>query len=220
MLEQFQTLSGNPPEFKPGKIVCVGRNYAEHARELNNPIPTEPVLFIKPNTALADFSEPLTLPGDEPCHYEAELGVVIQSPLTNASLDEVKAAISGVVLALDLTKRSLQSRLKENGLPWERAKAFDGACPITSLMGLDSDWQLEQINFTFWIDGECRQSGNTSEMLFPVMPLIQHISEQFTLLPGDIVLTGTPKGVGQLSPGMQLRLDLMDQYSFESTVAS
>lgn len=219
MLDQYRMLDGSAvARFVPGKVVCVGRNYAAHARELNNPVPDEPVLFIKPASALVDFTKPLQLPQGEAIHYEAELAVLITQPLTMATEDQVLQAIGGIGLALDLTKRALQSRLKAKSLPWELAKGFDGACPVTPFVEPGRFEDLGNLAFSLWIDGETRQRGNTSEMLFPVVPLIQHISKHFTLLPGDLVLTGTPEGVGELEHGMRLRLDLASVCQFSSEV--
>lgn len=209
---------GTPVHLPLGKIVCVGRNYAEHARELNNPVPSEPLLFIKPATAAVHVTRPIELPahGGE-VHYETELAVLIGRPLSNASADEVRAAILGYGLALDLTLRELQSRLKEKGHPWERAKAFDGACPLSPFVAAEK-LPDDDIHFSLEIDGERRQDGNTADMLVPVVPLIAHISSHFTLLPGDVVLTGTPKGVGPLRSGQTLTLQLEDLLFLQTRV--
>ncbi len=114
-----------------GKVVCVGRNYAAHAKELNNPVPTEPVLFMKPSTALVKLDEPLVIPTDlGECHFEAEMSILIGQSLSNCTEDQASTAIAGIGLALDLTLRELQQELKEKRLPWEKAKSFDGACPV------------------------------------------------------------------------------------------
>jgi len=208
MLELFKTQDAERVNgLRPGKVVCVGRNYAEHAHELNNPVPKSPVLFMKPATSLIDFGAPFDIP-DSDCHYEAEIAVVIVEQLTDVSEKGALLGIGGVALALDLTKRALQSELKKKSLPWELSKSFDGACPLTEVVGIDKFPELQDIQFSLTIDGELRQIGNSSEMLFPIAPLVSEISKHFTLMPGDIVLTGTPKGVGELRPGMTLALDL------------
>ncbi|OEY65274.1 fumarylacetoacetate hydrolase family protein [Marinobacter sp. X15-166B] len=210
---------GTPVHLPLGKIVCVGRNYAEHARELNNPVPDTPLLFIKPASAAVHLTRPLLLPeGRGPVHFEAELAVLISRPLTNATASEAAQAILGYGLALDLTLRDLQSELKEKGHPWERAKAFDGACPLSPFIAADR-LPHTPITFTLDIDGKRQQTGNTDDMLTPVMPLIAHISTQFSLQPGDVVLTGTPAGVGPLARGQTLSLELEDQLFVETTVA-
>ena len=203
-------LNALPLDLPVGKVVCVGRNYAEHARELNNPVPDEPLLFIKPSTAIQTMQTPIKLtPQRGGLHYEAEIAVLINQTLTHASEAEALAAISGVGLALDLTLRDLQSKLKDKGLPWEKAKAFDGSCCLSPFVPADTV-DLTQLSLKLWINGELRQDGHTDQMLRSVAALVSHISEWFTLQPGDVVLTGTPAGVGELYAGDQLKLQLSD----------
>lgn len=123
-----------------GKVVCVGRNYAAHARELDNPVPSEPVLFIKPNTAIVNLADPIAIPTHlGQCHFETEMSILIAEEL-KAGCDELQArqAIAGVGLALDLTLRDLQQQLKDKSLPWEKAKSFDGACPVSDFVAIDT----------------------------------------------------------------------------------
>lgn len=202
-----------------GKVVCVGRNYAEHARELNNPIPEEPLLFIKPSTALASLRAPVALPkGLGDVHYEVEIAILIGKSLKSAAEHVVGDAIAGIGVGLDLTLRDLQNRLKSNGHPWERAKAFDGACPLSEfvLPTIAEDWQTIPLRLS--IDGVVRQEGISSQMLFGILPLISHISQYFTLLPGDVVLTGTPAGVGALATGMRLKVEIPGRLSVSTVV--
>ena len=215
---QHHWKDGTPLHLPLGKILCVGRNYAEHAQELNNPIPDEPLLFIKPATAAVHLTRPITLPKDRGAvHFETELAVLIGQPLTSASEAEVKQAILGYGLALDLTLRDVQSRLKEKGQPWERAKGFDGACPLSPFVHADK-LPEGNIHFTLDIDGQRQQTGDTRDMLNPILPLIAHMSEHFTLQPGDVVLTGTPKGVGPLVSEQTLSLELEDVLFVETQV--
>ena len=201
-----------------GKIVCVGRNYADHAKELNNPIPSRPLLFIKPATAAIPMQAPIAIPENlGACHHELELAVLIGKPLTRASAEQVGEAIAGVGLALDLTLRDVQNELKQKGQPWERAKAFDGSCPLSAFIGAN-DIDLQQLDLSLHCNGDLRQLGNTRDMLFPVMSLLQEISGCFTLLPGDVVLTGTPAGVGPLQAGDQLKACLADLVVVETSV--
>ncbi|WP_404363997.1 fumarylacetoacetate hydrolase family protein [Marinobacter sp.] len=201
-----------------GKIVCIGRNYADHAAELNNPIPESPLLFIKPSTAAVHMTRPVRIPRDRgEVHFETELAVLIGRPLTAASQDDSRQAILGYGLALDLTLRELQSELKKKGQPWELAKGFDGACPLSPFVPAESLPQ-RNLKFSLDIDGERRQTGDTSVLLNPILPLISYISHQFTLLPGDVVLTGTPKGVGPLHPDQILSLQLEDALFIETRV--
>lgn len=211
---------GTAAPFELGKIVCVGRNYAEHARELNNPIPAEPLLFMKPSTAACEMETAIALPqGMGEVHYETELALLIGRPLKNASPDDVWPAIVGVGLALDLTLRELQSKLKKNGHPWEVAKGFDGACPLSHFLKADvwpngNHWQ-----FTLSVNGEVRQKGDTQQMLTPIPELVAYMSRFFTLNPGDVILTGTPAGVGVLKPQQALILTLEDHLTVTTQVA-
>lgn len=215
---QHHWKDGNLIHLPLGKIVCIGRNYAEHARELNNPIPEQPLLFIKPSTTAVYITRPIEVPRDQgSVHFETELAVLIGRPLTRASETEAAEAILGYGLALDLTLRDVQTQLKEKGHPWERAKAFDGACPLSPFVEAEK-LAKEHLTFTLDIDGNRQQSGDTRDMLTPILPLISHISHHFTLLPGDVVLTGTPAGVGPLLSGQTLSLELEDALFVETTV--
>lgn len=194
-----------------GKIVCVGRNYAAHAKELNNPIPSSPILFIKPASSGVPFGPNFTIPKDQgSVHHELEIAVLIGQPLTHATEEQVAASIVGLGLGLDLTLRDVQDKLKEKGHPWERAKSFDGACPLTNFVATDDigalDWQGLQLKLDK--NGTVQQQGSSAEMLFPILPLIAHMSEHFSLQPGDVILTGTPAGVGPLEVGDRLCCEL------------
>ncbi|MGB0466415.1 MAG: fumarylacetoacetate hydrolase family protein [Pontibacterium sp.] len=194
-----------------GKLVCVGRNYADHAAELNNPIPTEPMLFIKPASSVVPLEEPFSVPQNlGSVHFETEMAILIGKRLQHVDQVEAQAGIAGVGLALDLTLRDLQDRLKKKGHPWEKSKAFDGACPLSVFVRPDevSDLQNQQICLS--VNGVLRQNGNSAQMLNPVLSLISYISTFFTLEPGDVVLTGTPAGVGPVEAGDQLQVELVD----------
>ncbi|HSC83908.1 MAG TPA: fumarylacetoacetate hydrolase family protein, partial [Pseudomonas sp.] len=147
MSYQHQYIDGTPIHFPLGKVVCVGRNYAEHAAELNNPIPTEPLLFIKPGSCTVPLNDSFTIPQDRGVvHFEAEIAVLIGKPLSKKpSVEEVRDAISGFAPALDLTLRDVQAKLKEKGLPWELAKSFDGAYVLAPFVGGDSYADLADI---------------------------------------------------------------------------
>lgn len=205
----------SPVELPLGKIVCVGRNYAAHAEELDNPVPEEPLLFIKPATAAVPLGEPIHLPrGRGSCHFEGELALLIGETLTDANASAVAPAIAGLGLALDLTLRDLQADLKKQGHPWEKAKGFDGACPLSPFVKLDwlPDW--DNLTYTLRLNDEIRQRGKSSHMLTPVLDLVAYISSYFTLLPGDVVLTGTPAGVGELKAGDKIAMGLEDDWLF------
>jgi 2-keto-4-pentenoate hydratase/2-oxohepta-3-ene-1,7-dioic acid hydratase in catechol pathway len=216
---QHHWKDGTPVHLPLGKIVCVGRNYAAHARELDNPVPDEPLLFIKPATSAAYLTRPLQIPADRgSVHFETELAVLIGRPLTAASPEEANGAILGYGLALDLTLRDLQSQLKAQGHPWERAKGFDGACPLSPFVSSEG-MDPHNARFTLEVDGKLQQSGDAQDMLMPVLELIAHISGQFSLMPGDVVLTGTPQGVGPLQSGQTLSLELDDRLFVGTHVA-
>lgn len=204
-----------------GKIACVGRNYAEHAKELDNPVPSEPLLFIKPSTSAVALDEAIQPPFSRgEVHFETELALLIGKPLRNATAEEAERAVIGIGLALDLTLRDLQSRLKEKGHPWEIAKGFDGACPLSRFIKIDHlpDWNA--LRFGLEIDGEPRQQGHTADMLFTVPELLVEMSRHFTLEPGDVVLTGTPAGVGPLSPNTTLHFYLGEALKITTQVKS
>lgn len=216
---QHMMLDGTEFPHALGKIVCVGRNYADHAKELNNPIPKQPLLFIKPATAAVAMDPPIAIPaGQGECHHELEMAVLIGRELSDAVEAGSLAAIAGVGLGLDLTLRDIQSTLKEKGQPWERAKAFDGSCPLSPFVEVGGR-DIQQLDLTLWRNGELQQQGNTRDMLFTVASLLADISQVFTLLPGDVVMTGTPAGVGPLLSGDHLKLELADLLQLEATVA-
>lgn len=187
-----------------GKIVCVGRNYAAHAAELNNPLPSAPLLFMKPASAAVALDQPLRLPvGLGSVHHEMEMAILIGAPLRNAERAEIIAAIAGVGVALDLTLRDVQDQLKREGHPWERAKAFDGAYPLSGFV-LAAGLDLQNLTLQLWRNGKLQQDGNTGQMLFATLDLIEEISRIFSLQPGDVISTGTPAGVGPLVSGDQV----------------
>ena len=191
------------------KVVCVGRNYVAHAKELNNPVPSQPLLFIKPNTSLVRLQGEIKIPvGDSDCHHELELAILIGDRLKGATPQQCINGIAGVGLALDLTLRELQSQLKKSGKPWEKAKGFDGACPVSGFLPFSHQLALNSLQFALNKNGEPVQQGHSKNMIFPIDTLLSDISSHFTLLPGDIVLTGTPEGVGALNPGDELELSL------------
>ncbi|MFK4233199.1 fumarylacetoacetate hydrolase family protein [Pseudomonas guariconensis] len=220
MSYQHQYLDGTRIHFPLGKVVCIGRNYAEHAKELDNPIPSEPLLFIKPGSCVVPLEGGFKIPTERGAvHYEAEIAVLVGKPLsTHPSEEEVHDAISGFAPALDLTLRDVQAKLKEKGLPWELAKSFDGACVLPPFVVADTFEDLTDIGIRLSINGEVRQDGNSAMMLNPIVPVIQHIAAHFSLLPGDVILTGTPVGVGPLSVGDELVLELPGASRFESRV--
>lgn len=195
--------------WSPAKVVCVGRNYADHVAELNNPLPEEPLLFHKPSTAITSFSGRLALAesmGEH--HFETEVTLLIGKPLKNCDAGDALDAIAGVGIGLDLTLRKVQADLKARGLPWERSKAFDGSCVLSPFAPMTSAIDLQNLTFRLWRNEAIAQEGNTAAMIFPVTTLLQEISKFFSLLPGDVIMTGTPKGVGPLVLGDRLRAEI------------
>ncbi|MCK8640809.1 fumarylacetoacetate hydrolase family protein [Acinetobacter schindleri] len=196
---------------RPSKIVCVGRSYADHAKELGNAIPDRPVLFIKPPSALGDLDAGIEWNRDlGSCHYECELSLRIDRTLKNET-DPAKAleAVGAVTLGLDLTLRDLQDDLKKKGQPWERAKAYDGACLLSDWVSVEdvvNDWK--DVHYTLHVNDELRQKGDTALLIFDVGTLLADISQVFTLEEGDVVMTGTPAGVAALHSGEQLKMTL------------
>ena len=199
---------------RPSKIVCVGRSYADHAKELGNAIPDRPVLFIKPPSALGSLDAGIEWnPEWGNCHYECELSLRIDRTLSKEN-DPVKAlqAVGAVTLGLDLTLRDLQDELKKKGQPWERAKAFDGSCLLSDWIPVNdvvADWQ--DVHYTLEVNEELRQKGDTALLIFDIATLLADISQVFTLKEGDVVMTGTPAGVAALHAGDQLKMILKGQ---------
>ncbi|MEX5368261.1 fumarylacetoacetate hydrolase family protein [Acinetobacter haemolyticus] len=198
---------------QPSKIVCVGRNYAEHAKELGNAVPDRPILFMKPPSSLATLAQGVAWNqalGE--CHYECEICLQIAHPLSQET-DKNKAleAIGAITLGLDLTLRDLQSELKDKGQPWERAKAFDGACILADWVEADEVGDLQELELVLMINGEQRQHGFSRDMLFDIGALLVEINQSFSLQAGDVIMTGTPAGVGALNPNDQLTMKLITQ---------
>lgn len=198
---------------RPSKIVCVGRSYADHAKELGNAIPDRPVLFIKPPSSLISLQDGITWnTALGSLHHECELTLRIDKPLKNETAPEkALETIGAVTLGLDLTLRDLQDDLKKKGQPWERAKAFDGACVLADWVDTREIRAWDAVTFDFKVNGEVRQKGDTSLLLFNIAHLLCDISQAFSLEAGDVVMTGTPAGVGALASGDQLTMTLNGQ---------
>jgi 2-keto-4-pentenoate hydratase/2-oxohepta-3-ene-1,7-dioic acid hydratase in catechol pathway len=214
----FKDLNGNAIDLPVGKAICVGRNYADHIDELGNERPSSPLLFIKPNTAIVDMSESVHIPtrfGE--CHNELELTFLVKNTIDRHTEIDFEQHIYGVGLALDLTLRDVQTQSKQKGHPWEKAKAFDGSCPVSQFVPISAH-EIQDLTFSLHVNGEIRQQGHSALMLFPVMSLLNEIKQLFTLHPGDIVLTGTPKGVGPLVSGDVLLCDLDNHFSVSTRV--
>lgn len=190
------------------KIICVGRNYADHAKELGNDIPEEPVIFMKPKSALLQSHTPFYYPEfSNELHYECEL--VLRVCKNGKYIQERHASnyYNGITVGIDFTARDIQDELKKKGLPWEKAKAFDNSAAIGKFIDVTPAMNRKNINFSFYKNKELVQQGNSGDMIFSIDALIANISNYFSLNIGDLIFTGTPAGVGECVVG-----DLLEAY--------
>jgi 2-keto-4-pentenoate hydratase/2-oxohepta-3-ene-1,7-dioic acid hydratase in catechol pathway len=202
-------------KLEPRRIFCIGRNYAEHNKEMRSPRPADPVIFMKPVTSLVRESAPLVLPrGRGAVHHEMELVLVLGREAADVAAAEALACVAGITLGIDLTLRDLQNKLKDAGQPWELAKSFDGCAALGSITSWPAAFDLQALDMQCTVNGALRQQGNTRDMLFPVTEIIPFLSRHWRLLPGDLIYTGTPAGVGPLVPGDQIELQAEDLGSF------
>lgn len=183
------------------KIICIGRNYAKHAKELNNPLPSEPVFFFKPDTALLPKKMPFFIPSfSNEINYETEIVVRIDRLGKNIEERFAHKYYSEISLGIDFTARDIQNECKEKGLPWEKAKAFDGSAPVGhEFISINEFKSIKEIPFHLLINGEQRQVGNSADMIFSINQIIAYISQFVTLKIGDLIFTGTPEGVGKVN---------------------
>ena len=201
------------------KIICIGRNYSEHAKELNNDVPSEPVVFMKPKSALLQPDKPFIIPDfTKDLHYECELvvkigknGKYIQEKFASKYYNEISVGI-------DFTARDLQQQQKSKGLPWEIAKAFDNSAVVGHFISLNDNRKIDDINFSMKKNGELVQQGNSSQMLFSVDKIIAYVSQFFTLNIGDLIFTGTPAGVGPVAILDELEGFLEDEKMFDLSI--
>ncbi len=194
------------------KIICVGRNYAEHIKELNNEQPDDPVIFMKPETAIPLKNEPFFYPDfSTDVHYEVEILVKINRVGKNIDEKFAHKYYDEIGVGVDFTARDVQSKLKAKGLPWELAKGFNGSAPVSGFVPKTDFADLQNLNFRLDVNGETRQQGNTSLMLFKIDYLISFVSRYFLLQQGDILFTGTPKGVGPVQVGDRLTAYIEDK---------
>lgn len=189
------------------KIVCIGRNYADHAAELGNAVPAEPLFFFKPESAILHKDHPFAIPEwTQDCHFEVELVVRMDRAAKWIEQDHAARCYSHVGLGIDFTARDVQAQLKATGKPWEKAKAFDGSAVVSRdwfpLEELGGD--IQDLRFVLLRNGEVVQEGHTADMLFPVDALVAHVSRYSTWKTGDLLFTGTPAGVGPVRSGDHL----------------
>ncbi|MDW7644406.1 MAG: fumarylacetoacetate hydrolase family protein [Desulfuromonadales bacterium] len=195
--------------FRVGKIVCLARNYADHIKELGNEVPDKPVLFIKPATSIIRDGENVVIPAySNDCHYEVELAVLIGKYAKNVAERDAMSHVAGYGIAIDMTLRDVQSELKAKGLPWEIAKGFDTACPLSDFVAASEVEDPHDLGIRLSVDGQVRQDASTALMMRRLPAIIQAISAIFTLEEGDIILTGTPAGVGPVGRGSRLRAEI------------
>jgi 2-keto-4-pentenoate hydratase/2-oxohepta-3-ene-1,7-dioic acid hydratase in catechol pathway len=186
------------------KIICIGRNYVAHVKELGNEIPKEPVLFIKPDSAIFRQRDAFYIPDwTNEVHYEAEIVIKINRLGKNIEEKFAPKYYSQFTLGIDFTARDVQKNLKAQGLPWEKSKAFDQSAVLGEYLNVN-DYSLDNLNFELKINGRVVQSGNTKSMIYTIPQIINHSSEFFTLKIGDLIFTGTPEGVGKVNAGDEL----------------
>ncbi|EWT04263.1 2-hydroxyhepta-2,4-diene-1,7-dioate isomerase [Intrasporangium chromatireducens Q5-1] len=200
MLEDVRLLA---PVIPRSKIIAIGKNYADHAKEMGGEVPDEPLMFFKPNTAVVGPFDPVVLPrGSEEVSYEGELAVVIKTITKGVKAENAAECIYGYTVANDVTARDWQRRDGQ----WARAKGFDTSCPLGPW--IETELDPADLSITTTLDGEVRQDGRTSDMVHGIAALIEHMSAAFTLLPGDVILTGTPAGVGLVEAGQQVTVEI------------
>jgi 2-keto-4-pentenoate hydratase/2-oxohepta-3-ene-1,7-dioic acid hydratase in catechol pathway len=193
------------PPCAPSKIVCVGRNYAEHARELGNEAPSEPLIFLKPPSALSASGDPIVYPPiSERVDWEGELGVVIGKRCRNVTTEEAMDYVLGYTCVNDVTARDLQ---KKDG-QWTRGKGFDTFCAVGPCLVGRNDLDFDSLRVRTVVDGEVKQEAPVTDMIFKVPVIISYISRVMTLEPGDLIATGTPEGVGPVQPGQVMRIEI------------
>ena len=203
------------PDLAPSKIVCVGRNYAAHAKELGNEVPKQPLLFLKPPSSLVRSGESIWLPSvSNRVDYEGEIGVVVGERLRKVSPDEARAALVNICAVNDVTARDLQ----KSDVQFTRAKGFDTFCPVGPLGPVPDD--LSTLRVRTLVNGEVRQDGTAADMVFDIPALVAYISAVMTLEPGDLILTGTPEGVGTLSAGDVVEVEVVGVSRVSNPVTS
>lgn len=202
------------------KIICIGRNYADHAKELNNPVPSEPVVFLKPDSSLLKNEQPFFIPEwTQNVQHEVELVVKINRLGKYIAPKFAHKYYDEIGLGIDFTARDLQQDLKEKGQPWEKAKAFDGSAVIGNYFINKQEFpDVKNIDFRLEVNGEVRQKGNTGQMLFDIDQIIAYVSKYFTLKIGDLIYTGTPAGVGKVESNDELAGYIEDQCMFNFKV--
>jgi acylpyruvate hydrolase len=206
--------------FPIGKILCIGRNYWEHIKELGNAPPESPVIFIKPASSVIGEGEAVVIPPySHDCHHEAELALLIGRKGKDIPVDRAMEHIAGYGVGIDLTLRDVQGDLKKKGLPWEISKGFDTACPLSAFVEASKVADPQNLRIRLTVNGGIRQDGNTSMMIHSIPAIVSHMSGSFTLEPGDVILTGTPAGVSRIVSGDTLVAEIPGVATLRVSVA-
>ena len=207
-------------EYTIGKVLCIGRNYAEHIKELRNAVPDAPVIFIKPaSSVIGEGDQILIPPYSNNCQHEVELAILIGRRGKDILSIDAMDHIAGFGVGIDLTLRDVQGELKKNGLPWEIAKGFDTACPLSSFVKAAEVTSPHDLKIRLTVNGETRQDGNTSMMIHRIPAIISYMSGCFTLEPGDVILCGTPAGVSRIMSGDNLTAEIPGVAALRISVA-
>ena len=201
------------------KIICIGRNYVDHIHELKNEVPDSPLIFFKPDTSVLRNNKDFYYPEfTKDLHFECEMVLRISREGKYIQEEYVRDYIDGVGVGIDLTARDIQSEAKKKGLPWTLAKGFNDAAPVSNFLPIEQFPDLQDVHFRCAINGETRQEGHTAKMIYPVANLISYISQFITVKKGDLIFTGTPKGVGPLSIGDHVEAWLGDEQMMDFQV--
>lgn len=194
------------------KIICIGRNYLKHVREMDSPVPQEPIFFLKPESAIIKKNKPFFLPDfSKEIHHEVELVLQISRLGKNIAPEFAHRYYDEIGVGIDFTARDIQRKCKENGLPWEIAKAFDGAAPLGKFVKKETLGNVANIDFKLEINDRTVQHGNTRDLIFPFDELIAYVSRFLTLKTGDLIFTGTPEGVGPVKRNDELKAYINDE---------
>lgn len=202
------------PHLQFGSIYCIGRNYARHIEEMKSERTEDPVVFLKPRSSLIFSEEFIQLPEQSSdVHHEVELVLLIGQEVKNCSVDEALQTIKAIAVGIDVTARDVQSYAKKNGLPWTLSKGFNTFAPVGNFVGFNSSIDLQNLDIQVRVNGEIRQDGNTSNMLFSAAEIISYLSHHFHLSPGDLIFTGTPEGVSPIVSGDTIEASIGNQLS-------
>jgi 5-carboxymethyl-2-hydroxymuconate isomerase len=198
-------------KIKVGKLICVGQNYKKHIEELKSTKSKDPLIFMKPSTSILHEGEPILLPDfSDEVHHETELALLIGKTAKNIPAGKWNDYVEGVGIALDLTLRDVQNEAKKNGHPWTICKGFDGSCPLSNFIPLQEIKDIQDLRIQLYVNNDLRQDGFSGDMIWTVDELLVFVSKIFTLEPGDLILTGTPEGVGRLKSGDRLEATISE----------